>query len=798
MARLDGYNAKRDFGATPEPKGKAGRRRKQGLGYSIQKHHARRLHFDLRLEWAGVLLSWAVTKGPSTDPADKRLAVRTEDHPLDYRTFEGEIPEGHYGAGRVELWDEGTWEPNGDVDAGLEAGEIKFTLNGDKLTGGWVLVRMKPKGKEKRENWLLIKERDAAADGALDAAYERDDRPARFDLKTPGFRKLQLAKLVDDAPDGDDWLHETKFDGYRCLAALGKDGVRLFTRSGHDWTDRFTGLPEAFARADCRSALIDGEVISPRGGKGSGFSALQQDLEAGRKVRFAAFDLLELNGKSLAKRPLEQRKQALADVLGRLPKASPVFLSEHIVGGGPEVFARIAEAGGEGIVSKRRDAPYSGRRSGAWLKIKASRRQEFVIGGLTPSSAKGRPFASVLIGVREGDLLVYRGRVGSGFSDADLEQIAGAVTRRKTSPFDGKVPGTVARYAIWVTPKLVAEVEFAELTDGGAVRHGRFLGLRRDKPAREVRMETTDSLTLRGVRISSADRVVFPQAGCTKGDVARYYDAVAERLLDGAGGRPVSLLRCPEGIEGECFFQKHAGKGFPDQVGRVAIEEKSGGTADYLVIDRPEGLVAAAQMGALEFHVWPAHTDRLDRPDRLVFDLDPDEGLGFAEVRRAAKELGEFLAGIGIETRPLVTGGKGVHLVAPLRRTIGWDTLKGFARTVAHGFAERQPERYVATMSKARRKGRIFIDWLRNERGATAIAPWSVRARPGAPVAVPVSWTELETLKAANGFDMGAAMKRAAQADPHADLPLQGLTNSVIAALEERLDLPRDGKKTPN
>jgi len=792
VARLDSYNAKRDFSATPEPKGKAGRRRKKGLGYSIQKHHARRLHFDLRLEWGGVLLSWAVTKGPSTDPADKRLAVRTEDHPLDYRTFEGEIPEGHYGAGKVELWDDGTWEPQGDVDEGLSAGEIKFTLKGDRLSGGWVLVRMKPRGKEKRENWLLIKERDEAADGALDAADERDDPSARFDLRTPGFRKLQLAKLVDEAPDGDDWLHETKFDGYRCLAALGKDGVRLFTRSGQDWTDRFAGLAEAFARADCRSALIDGEVVSARGGEGSGFSALQQDLEAGRRVKFAAFDLLELDGKSLTARPQEKRKELLAQVLGSLPDASPVFLSEHIVGRGPEVFERIAAAGGEGIVSKRRDAPYSGRRSGAWLKIKASLRQEFVIGGLTPSSARGRPFASVLIGVWKDDRLVYRGRVGSGFSDADLERIAGSVSRRKTSPFAQEVPRSVARNAIWVTPELVAEVEFAELTDGGAVRHGRFLGLRRDKPAGEVRMETAESLTLRGVRISSADRVVFPKAGCTKGDVARYYDTVAERMLEAAEGRPVSLLRCPEGIEGECFFQKHAGRGFPDAVGRVAIEEKSGGTADYLVLDGPEGLVAAAQMGAMEFHVWPAHTDRLDRPDRLVFDLDPDEGLSFAEVRKAARDLGAFLAEIGVETRPLVTGGKGVHLVAPLRRTVGWTTLKEFAKTVAQGIAAQEPDRFVATMSKSRRKGRIFIDWLRNERGATAIAPWSVRARPGAPVAVPVSWKELETLKAANGFDMGAALKRATKSDPHADLPLQGLTKSVVSALEARLERQKD------
>ncbi|MSU89515.1 DNA ligase D [Rhodobacteraceae bacterium 2CG4] len=787
MSRLEEYNRRRDFRATPEPKGRAGRGRRRGLGYSIQKHHARRLHFDLRLEWDGALLSWAVTRGPSTDPADKRLAVRTEDHPLDYRTFEGEIPAGHYGAGRVELWDEGQWVPEGDVDAGLAEGKLKFALKGDRLTGGWTLVRMRPKNGESRENWLLIKERDAEATGALDAADERGAPPAGFDLKTPAFRPLQLARLVDAAPGGDDWLHETKFDGYRCLAALGRDGVRLYTRSGKDWTDRFAGLPEAFARLDCRNALIDGEVVSARGGEGSTFSALQQDLEAGRKVRFAAFDLLELDGKPLVKRPLSERKPALAALLAGQPKAGAVFLSEHVVGRGPSVFAAIAKAGGEGIVSKRLDAPYTGRRSGAWLKIKATRRQEFVIGGLTPSQAQGRPFASVLIGAWEGDRLVYRGRVGAGFSDADLERVAARVRRRKTSPFDDAVPRSVARGAQWVTPELVAEIDFAELTDGGAVRHGTFRGLRQDKPAKEVRMETAAELTLRGVKISSAERTVFPEAGCTKGDLARYYDAAAERLLQTAAARPVSLLRCPEGIDGECFFQKHAGKGFPEAIGRVGIEERSGKTAEYMMLDSPGALVAAAQVGAIEFHLWGARADRLDRPDRLVFDLDPDEGLQFAAVRDAAAELRDFLAGIGVETAPMVTGGKGVHVIAHLRRTSGWDTIKGFSHTVAQHFADAQPDRFVATMSKARRKGRIFIDWLRNERGATAIAPWSVRARPGAPVAVPVSWDELAKLTSANGFDMGAARARLSRHCPLQALGAQSVGTQVVERLERAI-----------
>tara|TARA_R110002020_G_scaffold40118_6_gene118789 strand:+ start:9051 stop:11537 length:2487 start_codon:yes stop_codon:yes gene_type:complete len=817
--RLADYVAKRDFSKTSEPSGEARGAASDRPAFVVQKHDARRLHYDVRLEWEGVLLSWAVTKGPSAVTSVKRLAVRTEDHPLDYGSFEGTIPAKQYGAGTVMLWDEGWWEPQEDFAKGLKSGKLKFILHGQRMKGRWTLVRMRTN--EKRENWLLIKEHDSfeekEEDGMIDrhvtsvaSARSMEDiaagKPARkrrakaarekrgkttFTLPTPKFRKPQLAKLSDRVPDGDGWLHETKFDGYRCLAALGKGGVRLYTRSGLDWTDRYTGLPEAFAALDCRNALIDGEVVSASKASGSPFSALQADLEKGRPVIFMAFDLLELNGEKLDKRPLTERKEALALLLAGQAKDTPIRYSEHVAGQGPEVFKAVEKAGGEGIISKACDSTYAGSRSGSWLKIKTKLRQEFIVGGFSPSSAKHRPFASLLVGSRENGEFVYRGRVGGGFSEADLDKLSSLMRKREreTSPF-AEVPGDVARSACWVRPDLVVEVEYAELTDQGSIRHGVFQGAREDKEAAVVKLEkadksTSETKTVLGVRISSPDRVVFPDAGCTKGDVAEYYAKASERMLELAGNRPVSLLRCPDGRDGDCFFQKHAGKGFPDGIGTVDIEESSGKTEPYMVISEAAGFAAAAQMGTIEFHIWGSRTDILEKPDRLVFDLDPDEGLSFSDVKAAAKAVRELLIDIGLDSLPMVTGGKGVHVVVPLRRTAEWDTITFFPRTVASFMAQRDPDRYVATMSKAKRKGKIFIDWLRNDRGSTAVAPYSIRARKGAPVAVPVTWQELSRLKAANSFDIGKALKRLDKPCPLQSMDAkQSISQAVVNALE--------------
>ncbi|QQA43888.1 DNA ligase D [Pelagovum pacificum] len=809
MSALREYERKRDFDVTPEPRAELVEAGGERASFVVQKHDATRLHFDFRLELDGVLLSWAVTKGPSADPSEKRLAVRTEDHPIAYGAFEGTIPEGEYGAGTVMLWDNGWWEPLHDPAKGVKEGKLHFRLHGARMKGGWALVRMKPRKGEKRENWLLIKERDDEAGRSADALINkyrtsvttgramraiRSDKPVaepvKHDGKRPGFRKVQLATLRDAPPEGEGWQHEAKFDGYRCLVALGKGGPRLFTRNGKDWTDRFGALVDPVDALNCKSALIDGEVIA--GGGGGDFSALQAALKSGDPLMYYAFDCLALDGKDLTGKPLSDRRAALESLFEGQPPRGAVRLSPVIEGDGAAALDAMCRAGGEGIVSKRLDAPYKGQRSRGWIKAKCITRAEFVVVGWSPSDKRGRAFSSLLVGSYEAGRLVYRGRVGTGFDGDDFDDLKPQLDRlaRKTTPLDDDdLPGET-KGAKWVTPKLVAEVEYAEFTAEGRIRHGVYHGLREDKEASDVSAKAEASkdeaeVEVAGVRISSADRVIDDDSGMTKADVARYYGQVAERLLSHAADRPVSLLRFPDGIGGDGFFQKHAGKGFPDGVKSMPIEEKDGGTEEYIYVSSADGLVGASQMGTVEFHIWGAARDRIERPDRMVFDLDPDEGLDFDDVVAAAQEIREGLEACGLDCAPMVTGGKGVHVIVPLRCVAGWDTVKTFARTFATVLAERHPDRYTATMSKAKRKGRVFIDWLRNERGATAIAPYSLRGRAGMAVATPVSWDELGKLKSANGFyadDMADRLE--------ADCPLdvveaRGIGTTVVEALED-------------
>ncbi|WP_174803502.1 DNA ligase D [Martelella limonii] len=826
--KLADYETKRDFSQTTEPKRGRRRRSKAGkLTFVVQKHAARRLHYDFRLEWDGVLLSWAVTRGPSDDPGEKRLAVRTEDHPLDYADFEGTIPKGQYGGGTVMVWDTGSWEPLHDPEEGLRAGKLHFRLHGARMQGGFALVRMR--GREKRENWLLIKERDEQASDEpdrltdtyqLSAATGRSfeeieaghhvwkrktkkpgEKPeaAKAEKKTarpkfPAFRKPQLATLYDEAPEGVDWIHETKFDGYRCIAAISEGAAKLYTRSGKDWTERYGALADAFEALGDESLLIDGEIMAANVKKGaSAFSALQLALKSGGELVFYAFDILERGGKSLTALPLSERKQQLEEALSPLDlDAGPVRLSTYVEGDGGDILEKICAAGGEGIVSKKADAPYRHARTSAWRKIKCTRRQEFVIGGYSPSDKKGRPFASLLVGqYDDAGVFCYRGRVGTGFNEAVLDDLGARLQKlaRKTTPF-AEVPGEIARDARWVTPKLAAEIDFAEFTADGHIRHGAFLGLRDDKEAGAVRQEKpkkTGDETIAGIAITHPERQLFGKAGITKADVARHYALVGKRMLEIAGKRPVSLYRCPSGIDGESFFQKHAGKGFPDEMTRIDIEEKDGDTGEYLYVASPAAFVAAAQMGTIEFHGWGASADRIEAPDRLIFDLDPDEGLGFAETKKAAFEMRDVLEEIGLLSTAMVTGGKGIHVIVPLKRTVSWETLKAFARTFAHMLAEEAPDRYIATMSKAKRRNRIFIDWLRNERGATAILPYSLRARPNAPVATPVTWEELKALKSASGFTIGDMEARLKAKDPALAVKPQTLGKAVIGRLEKRV-----------
>ncbi|ATI41803.1 DNA ligase D [Pacificitalea manganoxidans] len=810
MGRLDRYLERRDFSATPEPSD-AGAAPALALRYSIQKHAATRTHFDLRLEWDGALLSWAVTRGPSFHLGEKRLAVRTEDHPISYLEFEGNIPARHYGAGAVMLWDLGHWEPLTPVDKGLRKGHLEFRLHGVRLSGAWHLIRMNTK--EKRENWLLTKQEDEVA-GRRDPVTQyrrgvtsrrslaeiRKDAPP-VDLregKRPRFAKPQLATLSDTLPEGDAWWHELKFDGYRGMVALGQGGPKAYTRNGKDWSDRFASLLPAFDDLPCDSALIDGEIVAGAGIQG--FSALQDALKTGGPFRFYAFDLLERDGKDLTGAPLTDRRAELEDLWRGMSPLGRVQLSPIIERRPEQVFGDICSAGGEGLISKRIDAPYRHSRTKDWLKVKCELRDEFVILGWQPSDKRGRPFASLLLGANAGGEMRYVGKVGTGFSEDDMDRLIRAMRplSRKTPPAEADPADT--RDAQWITPRLVAEVQYAERTANGLLRHARYLGLREDKPAKDVEIDndrsteavmdtdagqSADKLTVAGLRISSGDRVVYPDAGITKAQVAEYYAALADRILPFAADRPLSLLRLPEGLKGETFFQKHAGKGFPDALREMALEESDGGTASYMYVTDAAGLVGAAQMGALELHIWGSRRDRLDRPDRMVFDLDPDPGLGFADVTAAASDLRDRLEALGLPSWPLLSGGKGVHVVVPLRRVAGWDTVKLYARIFATLLASEEPDRFVATMSKAKRKGRIFIDWLRNERGATAIAPYSLRARAGAPVAVPVRWDDLRGYDSAQVFDL----PRVQAGDiPDPELPDPGsLTEPRISALEAAL-----------
>ncbi|MBM9595583.1 DNA ligase D [Roseitranquillus sediminis] len=800
---LKDYEAKRDFDATPEPRG--GTSTASGRSFCVQKHDATRLHYDLRLEHEGVLLSWAVTKGPSTDPSQKRLAVRTEDHPIDYGGFEGVIPEG-YGAGTVMLWDRGEWEPLHDVDDGLRQGKLHFRIHGARMRGGWALVRMRGarKGDAKRENWLLVKEADDLAtdepDGLIgehttSIATGRDleeiaaDAPARAPERgaRPKFRDPMLATASDDIPEGDAWWFEPKLDGYRCQIAVGKGGVRCYSRNGLDWTDRFHDVAQAAEGLTCRRALIDAEIVAR---DDESFSGLQTALKEGRSLVAYAFDLLHLDGTELSSRPLTERRERLETLLEPLPPRGPLRLSPMIEGHGPALFEAVCAAGGEGVIAKRIDGKWRSGRGTAWRKIKCTRRAEFIVAGWMPSDKKGRPFASLVLATREGGELTYRGRVGGGFGAPAFEELAPLLERhaRKGSPF-GRAPAD-ARGARWVEPKLVVEVRYAELTSEGIIRHGVYEGLREDKAADEVSAhdvgvappEEPKQREVLGIRISSADRQVFPNAGLTKGGLADYYAATAERLLAHGQDRPLSLIRCPDGVSRSCFFQKHGGKGFPAAMTTFRSEGE-----DWLYLGGAQALISAVQMGSVEFHIRGVRRDRLDRPDRVVFDLDPDEGLTFDAVREAAAELRALLSDIGLKPGLMTTGGKGLHVVLALRRTTDVETISAFARTVATHMAGRWPDRFTAKMTKSTRKGRIFVDWQRNTRGATAICPWSVRARPGAPVAMPLDWDELPDLPGGNAFNVAAALERLDRPDPLAAIATGTLSNAVLRRLEDAI-----------
>jgi bifunctional non-homologous end joining protein LigD len=805
---LQQYKQKRDFRKTPEPPpGKPVSR--NGFSYLIQKHDATRLHYDLRLELDGVLLSWAVTKGPSLNPSDKRLAVRTEDHPLSYGKFEGTIPKGQYGGGTVMLWDVGSWKPKGDPHQGLKKGHLGFILHGDRLKGGWDLVRMHGDGN--RENWLLIKGKDGEARSMGEAGKFLEKEASSVTthrsmdeiaadappvVKETGismalaqlmnqYAGVQLATLVKTPPEGDQWLHEIKFDGYRLLAFFTDDQVLLRTRNGNDWTHKFPALYASVAKLKCKSAVLDMEaVILDHAGK-SNFHALQQALGEGgsrQSIEGYVFDLLYLNGHDMAGEELSTRKKVLEALLKKSRKGSKLHYSDHVAGHGAEMIAKSCSMGLEGIVSKLRSAPYRTGRQDSWLKCKCLKRQEFVILGYTAARKGSRAIGALHLGYHDKGKMNYAGKVGTGFGMKDAKDLYERLVQLKADkPAVDNLPRSILKAAHWVRPELLGEVSFTEWTEDGHIRHPSFQGLRGDKKPQDVMMEKPvalkksgsdtkkrDRIDVLGVSITHPGRVVFEDIGVTKGELAEFYGAVSPWILKDISGHPVTLLRCPEGTSGDCFYQRNPGTGLGHDV-KTFHWKHNGKSYEYLYIESAKGLIELAQMGAIEIHPWGARTDQIDYPDRLVFDLDPDEKIQFGAVKLAARDLQRRLKSRGLHSFVKCTGGKGLHVSVPLAGKDKWADVKAFCETVAEEMVKDVPSAYIATMSKAKRKGKIFVDYFRNDYTATAIADYSVRARPGAPVAVPLEWKELDKLRAANQFSMRDVLKRLNKRSPDPD-----------------------------
>ncbi|HJL17585.1 MAG TPA: DNA ligase D [Sandaracinaceae bacterium LLY-WYZ-13_1] len=811
-APLERYRAKRDFERSPEP-GPERRASASGRSFVIQKHDASRLHYDLRLEHDGVLWSWAVPKGPSLDPADKRLAMRTEDHPVEYGGFEGVIPKDEYGGGTVLLWDRGEWICEGDPAEGLAKGRLRFVLEGHKLRGRWNLVRSRKKQARDGEAWLLIKGKDGEARtvgaSVVDARPEsvasgRDlaqiaadpDRVwhshraeegagpeampepgavegAKRQRRLPKAAKPALCAPVDAPATSDRWVHEVKHDGYRILARLA-DGVAILqTRNGHDWTAKMPSLARSLAALPVDAAWIDGEIVVLDAEGRSRFGALQSALEPGRDhaIRYLAFDLLHLDGWDLRPASLVDRKSTLRAVLqagGALE--GRVRFGAHVRGQGAAFLAEACRMGVEGVVSKRADAPYRAGRSKAWTKTKCLARDDFVVGGWTEPSGARAGFGALLIGERVDGALRFRGKVGAGFDGSTLRALHPRLEALASdeSPFDDLARRP--KGAHWVRPVLSVEVKYTERTDDGRLRHPVFLGVREDRaPEPEAAPPgeaSGDPVRIAaGVRVTTPERVYWPNAGITKRELALHWLRVAELALPHLRDRPLSLVRCPDGIDADCFYFKHAVRGLPEALAPVDV----GDDAPHTHLRDAAGLVALAQIGALETHVWGARRGSLERPDQLVFDLDPGSGVDWPGVVAAAREVRALLTQLELVSFVKLTGGKGVHVVVPVRPRIAWDEAKRFCLAVAQTLERRDPDRYTAELSKAKRGGKVFVDYLRNGRGATAVAPWSPRARPGAPIAAPVAWDRLDELRPdAIGLRDVAAHLEARDADPWA------------------------------
>lgn len=801
--KLNEYNQKRNFERTLEPEGMP-EITDEGLRFVIQHHMARRDHYDFRLEWKGVLLSWAVPKGPSYDTRDKRLAIHVEEHPLEYRNFEGTIPKGEYGGGAVMIWDEGYWEPYGNVEDGLRDGMLKFVLKGRRLKGKWALVRLKAKAGETKDNWLLLKEKDQYAknDHGI-SEYTTSIRTGRTMgeieegteekiTKNPfGKAYVQLATLVKVVPEGKDWLYEMKYDGYRILSFIEGNSVRLITRNGNDYTRRFQNI--AYSLIDLaggRAMVLDGEmaIIDPSGK--TDFQALQNYMKnpMGKNLTYIVFDLLALDGADLREHRLVDRKEKLEALMEDAPEN--LYYSRHVRGNGKESFNAACEAGMEGIVGKKIYSPYSGTRNTDWIKLKCDKRQEFVIAGYTLTDKKIRGVSALLLGVYEGEELVYSGRAGTGLSKRDMEELEEKFEhiKRMESPFKLPPKPRSNEKVTWLKPELVAEIKFADWTGENLLRQASFKGLRTDKDPREIKKEKADdetqpqssakeaertmelndnSIIIEGVKITNPHKVIFEDSEITKEDVIRYYKEVSERMLPYVGHRVLSIVRCPKGISQTCFYKKHPG---PNSKGVVTIPiaKDDGETEEYFYVENISGLITEAQMGTLEFHIWGSRVDELEKPDMMVFDLDPDEGMDLSTVRQGVRDVKGLLSELSLDSYLKTSGGKGYHVVVPLKPAVSWDVVHDFARNIAEVMEKKWPDRYTSNVRKAKRTNKIFIDWIRNGRGATSIAPYSIRARKGAGVSMPITWDELDTV-APDGVNMADALLRIGSNDPWKD-----------------------------
>jgi len=867
---LDIYRKKRKFGVTPEPRGR--KARGKGNRYVIQKHAATRLHYDLRLELDGVMKSWAVTRGPSLVPGEKRLAVETEDHPIEYNAFEGTIPKGEYGGGTVMIWDRGTWAPEEDPQRGLKKGHLDFSLQGEKLSGHWHLVRMHRRPGEKRNNWLLIKATDDAARTTKDAdileekpdsvisgrsieeiaagkgkkrvwhsnksvadnvkagathggvqAAKRGGREKKGSRKTnkiksaskntalPDFVPPSLATSRDAAPSGRGWVHEIKFDGYRMQARLDRGKVKLLTRKGLDWAARFPNIAEDVGRLAADTALVDGEIVVENSRGVADFSMLQAALSNGERDSFVyyVFDLLHLDGEDLSRQPLIERKAALKELLDETGDTGAIRYSEHFTEDGSDVWAQACRMNLEGIVSKLADAPYRTGRSDSFIKIKCHTAQEVVVGGFAPSNVEPKAIGALVAGYYRDGKLVYAGRVGTGYTRATARALWKRLHPLEIAkyPFDEIPPLEARRRDIhWVEPKTVIESHFRGWTSDGIMRQAAFKGVREDKPANEVVREgpvgeeasqeaprraaakssgggakksTPVAKAKTGkserasqpegaVRFTNPDRVYWPDAGVTKQDLADYYRSVWDLMAPHVVNVPLSLLRCPDGTAGQCFFQKHASAGLNDEMLRSVVDTKR---RQVIAVENLDGLLSLVQAGVLEVHLRGSTIDRLNLCNRIVFDIDPGPGVGWADIVKAARDVRERLAAIGLECFVKLSGGKGVHVVLPVA-PVDWERVKTFVQAFAQAMAADDPERYVAKMTKSLRTGKIFVDYFRNSLEQTSVAVYSTRAREGAPVSAPVTWDELGRVKAANQYTVLNLGKRlgSLKRDPWADI----------------------------